>query len=109
MTDNAVVGERALHATAPGIDATVQPAPAFKPIPRSAARLGIRGAAFYLAQRPHLPPLPTKVLFVRNRPSSPCPCPCRYPNYRVHVYHATRRTLNDFTSRSYRGYRAEDN
>jgi len=33
-----------------------QPAPAFEPIPRSPACLGLRGAAFYLTQRPHLPP-----------------------------------------------------
>lgn len=33
-----------------------QPAPAFEPIPQSPACLGLRGAAFYLAQRPHLPP-----------------------------------------------------
>jgi len=34
-----------------------QPAPAFELIPQSPVCLGLRGAAFYLTQRPHLPSL----------------------------------------------------
>lgn len=44
--------------------ASMQPAPAIKLILPFAARLGIRGAAFYLVQRPHLPPLSSKLSFV---------------------------------------------
>lgn len=41
-----------------------QPAPALGPIPRSSACLGLRGATFYLARRPHLPPFTIPLIYL---------------------------------------------
>lgn len=70
--------------------ASMQPAPAIKLILPSAARLGTRGAAFYLVQRPHLPPLSSKLSFVRSFSLYPNSPPTRIPRFvkaYAHIFH----------------------